>query len=295
MRKKLPKLIAVIGPTASGKSSVALEIAERFGGESISADARQVYRGMDIGTAKTMDTPQHLIDIRNPDEPYTVADFQRDAISVIREIHTRGKLPILVGGTGLYVNAVVDNLSIPKVIANPELRKHLEEKSAGQLLEMLLTRDPHAASTIDRNNKRRIIRALEIIETTGTLARTKGVALFDTLMIGVTLPREELYGRINTRVDEMMRHGFLDEVRGLLKKYPISAKAFDAIGYRELIAWITSGETEPLEKVVEKIKSATRAYARRQLTWWRRDKRIHWIQTPEEALALLRKHLLRKP
>ncbi|MDO8435195.1 MAG: tRNA (adenosine(37)-N6)-dimethylallyltransferase MiaA [bacterium] len=294
MNKKLPKLIVVIGATASGKSELAREIASRFGGEIISADARQVYRGMDIGTAKDT-APQHLVDIRHPDEPYTVADFQHDAIAVIRDIHARGKLPILVGGTGLYVNAVVDNLTIPKVTENPELRKRLEEKSADELLMMLNVRDPHAASLIDPHNKRRIIRALEIIETTGSLNRTKGEPLFDTLMLGITIPREELYQRINARVDSMMQEGFLNEVRALLQKYPPSAKAFDAIGYRELIAWITSGEKEPLETIAEKIKSATRAYARRQLTWWRHDEKVQQITTKEEAIDLISKNLLSQP
>lgn len=310
MNKKMPKkkLAVIVGPTASGKSSLALMLEQKLNGEIVSADARQVYQGMDIGTAKVTlrhpekygsagrreePVPQHLVDIRNPNEPYTVADFQRDAITVIHDIHARGKLPILVGGTGLYVNAVVDNLVIPNVEANPNLRKQFERKNTDQLFEILRNRDPRAAATIDPHNKRRIIRVLEIIKTTGTLDRTKGAPLFDTMLIGITLPREELYRRINARVDTMMQSGFLDEVRTLLQKYPASVKAFDAIGYRELIAWIANGETEPLEQVVTKIKSATRAYARRQLTWWRRDKRIHWIRTPDEAFALLHQHLQR--
>ncbi len=299
-----PKVVAVVGPTASGKTAAGIAIARRFGGEVVSADSRQIYRGMDVGTAKPTASemaavPHHLIDIKDPDEDYTVAEYKRDADAAIKDILARGKLPILVGGTGLYVKAVLENLDIPKVKANPALREKIEgeirEEGLALVFQKLVALDPEAAYVVDPKNPRRIVRALEVALTTGapfTAQRKKNTPLFDALAVGLDLPQETLRARIDARVDQMIRDGLVKETETLVKKYSKECEALSAIGYRELIDHL-EGKTS-LAAAVALIKMNTSHYAKRQLTWFRKDKNIIWIKDPEEALPLVQHFLDKK-
>jgi tRNA dimethylallyltransferase len=297
----IPKLIAVVGPTASGKTALGIALAHRFGGEIVSADSRQIYRGMDIGTAKPTAAerraiPHHLIDIKNPDEDYTVADYQRDAIATINNIIARGKLPIIVGGTGLYVRAVLENLDIPKTVAEPELRarieKNITEVGLAAVFKKLATLDPEAAYVVDPKNPRRVVRALEVALATGvpfTAQRTKRAPLFDALVLGLNPVPELLRERIDRRVDAMMRDGLVSEVARLVKKYGRAPTAFDAIGYREIIAHLDG--TVPLKDATAAIKINTGHYAKRQRTWFKKYGSVKWIKNIEDV-ALITKTFL---
>jgi tRNA dimethylallyltransferase len=304
------KLIVILGPTASGKTSLAIELAKKYNGEIVSADSRQIYKGMDIGTAKPLDLegiPHWLLDIKNPDEIYTVAEFKNDAVEVIKDIQKRGKLPILCGGTGLYIKAVVDNLDIPKVEASPALREKIEqeikEKGLEFVFKKLIKLDPEAAYIVDPKNPRRVVRALEIMLLTKkpfSSQRKLGAPLFDVLEIGISLPNEELKNRIYLRVDEMIRNGLADEVKNLIGEYGADHQAFDAIGYREIIDFLNNKIT--LEQASELIKINTWHYAKRQITWFKREppspsgfgepsKKIHWVSGFSEAEQLLEEFL----
>jgi len=303
------QLLVIVGPTASGKTALSIKLAKKCNGEIISADSRQIYRGMDVGTAKppfspaspsaslrtgprvgaktsvpsgksrvgtqyiSEGVPHHLIDIRNPNEDYTVADYKRDAIRAIRKILKKGKLPILVGGTGLYVKSVVENLGIPKVKENPELRREL---GLDALFKKLVALDPEAAYIVDHKNPRRVIRALEVALITGkpfTAQRKKLKPLFDAEIIGITLPNEKLKMKIEKRVDEMIKNGLVDEVKGLYAKYG-RVKALEAISYLEIIDYLEGKSS--LDEVIAQIKINTWHYAKRQMTWFRKDKNIQW-------------------
>ena len=286
------KLVVILGPTASGKTALAIKLAKKYNGEVVSADSRQIYRGMDIGTAKPSKkemgaAPHYLIDIKNPDEIYTVAEFKKDAVKKITEILKRNKLPILVGGTGLYIKAVVENLDIPKVEANHLLRKkiekEIEKKGLNCVFEKLVKLDPEAAYIVDPKNPRRVVRALEITLLTKkpfSQQRKKGKPLFDVLELGISVPNETLRQRINRRADSMIKDGLVDAAKNLLKKYG-NQQAFDAIGYREIIEFL--GNKITLDKAIEKIKINTWHFAKRQMTWFKRDKRIKWIKNYKEA------------
>ncbi len=281
-------VIAILGPTASGKTALAVAVAKKFNGEIVSADSRQIYRGMNIGTAKPTSSerraiPHHLIDIKNPDEHYTVAEYKADAIAAIKNILRRKKLPILVGGTGLYVKAVLDNLDIPKVSANPKLRAAIEseikKKGLAAVAKKLVALDPEAANIVDMKNPRRVVRALEVALATGkpfTAQRKARPPLFDALKIGLNPPPDELRKRINARVDRMMRTGLLKEVKRLVKKYGVNCEALNAIGYREIIDCLHG--TISLEDAVARIKTNTWRYAKRQMTWFRKDRETHWTR-----------------
>lgn len=296
-----PKLIAIVGPTASGKTTLAISLAQKFGGEIVSADSRQIYRGMDIGTAKpTADErraiPHHLIDIKDPNENYTVADYQRDAIATIEDIIARGKVPLLVGGTGLYMRAVVENLDIPKTVAQPELRAGIEREIARDGLDAvfkkLVALDPEAAGGVDPKNPRRVVRALEVAITTGepfTAQRAKRASLFDTLMLGLNPAPEVLRDRIDHRVDAMLRDGLVHETAALIKKYGVAAPAFDAIGYREIINHLNGDRS--IEQATAAIKINTWHYAKRQMTWFKKTDGIRWIKNPDEAVTLAQEFL----
>ncbi len=297
--KKLPKVIVIVGPTASGKTALAVKIAKKFNGEIVSADSRQIYRGMDIGTAKPSKkemagVPHHLIDIKNPGQNYTAAEYKRDAVKAIKSILKKGKLPILAGGTGLYVKAVVDNLKIPEVKPDPKLRKKLEKEIQSRglnfVFQKLIKLDPEAAYIVDPKNPRRIIRALEIALKTKkpfSSQRKTGKPMFNFIQIGISLPKDRLNERINRRVDSMIKSGLVEEVKTLVKKYGRSQKSFDAIGYREIIDFL-NGKIS-LEEAAELIKKNTRNYAKRQLTWFKKDRRIHWVKNQNEALGLVLK------
>ena len=280
-----PPLIIVLGPTASGKSSLGIALAQRFHGEIVSADSRQVYRSLDIGTAKVTaqeqaQVPHHLLDVVEPGEIYTVSQFQHAAIAAIDAILSRQHIPFLVGGSPHYIQAVVDNLDMPQVAPQPVLRAQLEQRPLPDLLQELEELDPKSFAVIDRNNPRRVIRALEVCISTGKpFSEQRGLAnpLYRPLLIGIQWPREVLYSRIDARVDERMQQGMVQEVQGLLAS-GISHERLEALGleYRFIDRWLR-GEFSSEEQMVERLKYAIHDFTRRQLTWFRRDTRIVWI------------------
>jgi len=301
MPHEKPKIIAIVGPTASGKTALAIELARRFNGEIISADSRQVYRGMDIGTAKPTyeelaAIPHHLIDIKNPDEEYTAAEYKQDAASAIRKILERRKIPFLVGGTGLYIKALIENLDIPPVKADPELRRKIEREIETDGLDAafkkLVALDPDAESVVDPKNPRRVVRALEVALLTGkpfTAQRKSGTPEFSTLMIGLNPGAEILREQIDTRIDEMFRAGLAQETESLIARYSTSLPAFDSIGYRETISYLKNVIT--LEEAIAQIKINTWRYAKRQMTWFRKQKNVHWVDRREKADQLIKSFL----
>jgi tRNA dimethylallyltransferase len=291
----LPKLVTIVGPTACGKTGMSIELAKLFGGEIISADSRQVYRHMDIGTAKVLDTngiPHHLIDVIEPNETYTVSQFREAAIKLVPEIMSRGHVPFLVGGTAMYIFSLLDNWIIPEVAPNDSLREELESKSLRELQERLGVLDPDALSIVDMKNKRRVIRALEVTIGSGqtfSSLRKKGDPLFEPLFIGVDLPREELHRRIDARVDAMVKGGLILEIKDLVKKYSWNNPGMNGIGYRQFKEY-TEG-TETLDMAVERLKHDTKDYAKRQMTWFKRDERIVWCKSTAEASIHIKKFL----
>ena len=288
----MKKIIAIIGPTASGKTALAVRLAKKFGGELISADSRQIYKGMDIGTAKDKSYPQYLVDSLSPKTTFNVLRFKNLCLRNIREVSKKNKLPILVGGSGLYLNVVLYNLKIPKVRADEYLRIKLEKLALGELEKRLKKLDPEAAR-ITAGNKRRIIRALEVIAKTGkpfSEQRKKGKPLFDTLVIGIKVPREKLYERIEKRIDEQIKKGLVGEVKNLVKKYGKNAYTLHGtIAYKELIPYL-SGETT-LESAIQEIKKNSRRFSRRQMTWFRAQPDVRWVDSFKETEKLIRKFL----
>jgi len=288
-------LIAVIGPTATGKSSLALSLAQEFGGEVVSADSRQVYRYMDIGTAKPLPgelslVSHHLIDIINPDEDFSLAQYQQLAYQAIERILKDGELPLLVGGSGLYVWALLEGWGIPEVPPDPEFRRRLEERAAGgeadELYRELMEIDPVAAQRIDKRNVRRLIRALEVTrhsDSPFSKLQRREAPPFDTLIIGLTAERAELYRRIDSRVDIMIEKGLVDEVKRLIAQgYGLDIPAMSGIGYRQ-IGMFLNGEIT-LEEAVRRIKTETHRLVRRQYNWFRlKDKRIHWFDIEQDV------------
>jgi len=298
MKKILPKLIVILGPTASGKSGLGIDLARKFRGEIISADSRQIYRGMNIGTAKISkremrEVRHYMIDLVKPSETLTLAEYKDKAIEVINNISRRGKVPFLVGGTGLYISAIVDNWLIPKVKPSKKLRRELEAKSNKWLFSRLKKLDPATAVRIDQKNKRRLVRAVEVcLSAKGSFSelRKKGEPLFETLLIGLDLPRQKLYKRIGERVDEMLEGGLVREVKGLLKKgYGPNLPAMSGIGYKQIGLYLKHKIS--LEEAVNLIKRDTRRYAKRQMTWFGWDSRIHWVKSGTEAKKHIKKFI----
>ncbi len=289
------KLIVIIGPTASGKSKMAVKLAKKFSGEIISADSRTIYKEMNIGTAKETQkskVPHYLIDIINPNQQFTVALFKRRALKIIKGIQERGKIPFLVGGTGLYISSIVDNLKIPKVKPDYRLRKKMEKLSKEILWQKLLKLDKNAALIVDKNNPRRIIRAIEICQITKkSLAeqRAKGKPLFEILQIGIKLPFKTLYQRINKRVEQMFKKGLVKEVKTLYKKYGENIPGLNCIGYKEIIPALK--KEIGFEEAKELIKRNTRRFAKRQWQWFKRDQRIKWIKNFKEAEGITKSFL----
>jgi tRNA dimethylallyltransferase len=293
MRSNKVPLILVVGPTAVGKTELAIQLAERLNSEIVSADSRLFYRGMDIGTAKPTHeelarVPHHLIDIADPDEILSLAVFQQKAREAIVDIHTRNKIPFLVGGTGQYIRAVTEGWNPPEVEPDERLRSELErmkeERGIYWLYEKLKGLDPAAAEKIDARNYRRTIRALEVIMTTGkrfSEQRGQSESSYQLITIGLARPRAELYERVDQRIDMMFASGFLEEVKGLLAKgYSPSLPTMSAIGYRECIR-VVNGEISE-EQAKAEIRRATRVFVRRQANWFKEtDPNIKWFQVKE--------------
>ena len=283
-----PPLILIVGPTAVGKTELAIQLAERLNGEIVSADSRLFYRGMDIGTAKPSReeqarVPHHLIDIANPDEILSLAVFQQKAHEIIADIHSRNKLPFLVGGTGQYVRAVTEGWTPPEVIPNEQLRDELgkmkDERGIYWLHEKLRELDPAAAEKIDARNFRRTIRALEVIMTTGkkfSEQRGQSDSPYQLITIGLIRPRAELYARVDARIEAMFANGFLDEVKTLLARgYAPTLPTMSAIGYRECVE-VLEGKIN-VEEAKQAIRRMTRIFVRRQANWFKEsDPTIYW-------------------
>ena len=322
------KLIVILGPTASGKSELAIKLALRLGSrqrrgspqvagqakkkfgingaEIISADSRQIYRGMDIATAKPSRSkklkvksqkylvngiPHHLIDVVYPNQEFNVAIYKKLGLKVIKDIQKRGKLPFLVGGTGLYIQTIVDNIEFPKVPPQKKLREKLEKKSAKELFEIYQKLDPEGTKFIEKENPRRLIRAIEVCKVTGTSfwkQRQRGSPLFNVLQIGIKSAREKLQERIIERVQKMFKLGLEKEVKNLIKKYGW-IPPLQTIGYQE---WKEYFEGKINKNDVKNlIIKHTNQFARRQMTWFKKDKRIKWVKIHRQAERLLKEFL----
>lgn len=300
----LPKLVVVVGSTASGKSALGIRLAQRFHGEIVSADSRQVYRGLDIGTAKVSAqeqalAPHHLLDVVDPWQVYTVAQFQREAIAAIDDILARGSQPLLVGGSPHYIQAVIDHLDVPQIPPQPELRAQLLALPHAELLARLAELDPHCYATIDQQNARRVIRALEVCIISGkpfSQQRSTSAPLYEPLLVGIHWPREVLYARIDQRVDARMQQGMVHEVQTLLEQ-GLSFERLESLGleYRFVGRWL-HGDFPDEATMVQRLKYAIHDFVRRQLTWFRREQRIVWVQGgedgEEEAERIVRAFLL---
>lgn len=295
-----PPLIAIVGPTASGKTAVGIAVAKQCNGEIVSADAVAVYRYLDIGAAKPDISEReqatfHVIDVANPDEDYSLSDFETQANAAIAAIRARGKTPILVGGTGLYVRSVTATLSMPNVAPQEAFRAALwtevESSGAAVLHQRLEQVDPISAAKILPGDGKRIIRALEVLEVTGhpmssfhTPEGVRGIPRPNTFQFGLTRNRAELYRRIETRVDAMLESGLADEVQGLLERgYGPALKSMQSLGYRHLCRHLIEGQ--PIGETVEELKRDTRRFAKRQLSWFGNDPGVTWVNVTDEDTA----------
>jgi len=300
------KVIAIVGPTAVGKTSLSIRLAKRFDGEIISGDSMQIYKGMDIGTSKITeeekeDIPHYMLDIRNPGEDFSVAQFKTLVQQHIKDITERNRLPFIVGGTGLYIKSVLYDYDFSDRKRDPAITKRLEtfvrEKGVLPLYEKLKKIDPYQAEKIHPNNYRRVIRALEIYETTGmTMSeyhkQQKSEPIYDYLLIGLTMERSILYEKINKRVDEMIDLGLVEEVKELIDQNLEDSQAMKAIGYKEFIPYF-KGE-QSLEQSIQLLKRNTRRYAKRQLTWFKNKMNVEWFdltKAREESYLKIEKRI----
>jgi len=289
--ESLPKIITVVGPTASGKSDLAVDIAKRFNGEVVSADSRQVYKGMDIGTGKITEkemkgVPHHMLDIASPKRRFTVLQYQKKARKAIAGILARGKVPIICGGTGFYIDAITQNIEIPRVPTNSTLRIKLEKTPLDELVELLKEKDPRRASDIDLKNPRRIIRALEIVDALGKVPEqsSNSSGEYDVLHIGIKADDEVLRERIHARLLKRMNKGMLAEVERLHTE-GVSWKRMEELGleYRYLARFLQGFITKP--EMLERLNIEIRKYAKRQRTWLKRNKDIKWFELSETLKA----------
>jgi tRNA dimethylallyltransferase len=290
------KLIVVLGPTASGKTELASKLAKKFNGEIVNADSRQVYKGMDIGTAKPTKkemkgVPHYLLDIASPKRKFTVAQYRKLALKAIEKIQKRGKIPFLVGGTWFYIRAIVDGLVIPEVSPDWKLRKELEKKTQKELYKILKKLDPERAKTIEKENKRRLIRAIEICKKIGKVPPLKFNPLpYPVLMIGIKRKKKELMGKIRKRFFEWLKRGLILEVIKL-RKMGFSFKRIKEFGihYREIARYLQGkiSEKEMIENSIKEIQN----YAKKQMNWFKKDKRVKWINNYREAEKLVRDYL----
>ncbi len=292
MTDKKKRVVCIVGPTASGKTALSVSLAEKISGEIVSCDSMQIYRGMDIGTAKPTaremhNIPHHMLSVVEPSETYSAARYVKEAGKAVDDIISRGKLPIIVGGTGLYVDSLIKGTEFAAFHEDTEYRRELfalyEKKGAGYIHSLLEKVDPERAAQIHENNVKRVIRALEVYKASGQTITEhdeeskKSPPRYDAVYIGLMYEdREKLYERINRRVDEMMASGLYDEVKRIISQgISPEATAMQAIGYKELVAFLEGKCTEAA--AVESIKQASRRYAKRQMTWFRRNEKINWI------------------
>ena len=291
-----PKVIVLCGPTASGKTSLSIELAKRINGEIISCDSMQIYKDMDIGTAKPTEQEKqgikhYLLDFLSPEVRYSVADYKKDAEKAIEEILKKRKVPIIVGGTGLYINSLIYNIEYKDSKIDIDYRNKLEkmvvEKGLENLYEMAQKIDPEAMKNISHNDKKRIMRVLEIYNETGKtkteleIESRKNEPKYNYIVFTLDMDRDKLYERINKRVDIMLKNGLIHEVEKLINTYKIMPTAMQGLGYKEVVEFLKGNCTE--EEMVEKIKMETRRYAKRQLTWFRKNKETIWLNGLEEA------------
>jgi len=294
MKKRLPKLVVILGPTASGKTDLAVKLAKKFNGEIVSADSRQIYKKMDIGTAKPSKkekrlVPHHLIDLIKPNQRFNAAVYKRLALKAIKDVENRNKMPFLVGGTGLYIKSIIDNINFPAVPAQKKLRKNLENKTEKELFKIYSKLDPEGAKFIDKNNKRRLIRAIEVCKVTKKpfwKQREKGRNLFNALIIGIKLPKKELEKRIKIRIEKMFKLDLEREVKNLTKKYGWEISPFQTIGYQEWKDYFNkkSGRNDVKKQVI----LHTLQFSKRQMTWFKKNKRIKWIKNYKSAEKLVK-------
>ena len=289
-----PKVIVICGPTASGKTALSIELAKRINGEIISSDSMQIYKDMDIGTAKptkeeTQGIKHYLIDCVSPDERYSVANFKKDAKAAIKEIVQKGKTPIVVGGTGLYVDSLIYEIDYNDIEIDEQYRNQLEDIAKNDGLDKLYEEakkiDPEAISKISENDQKRIIRVLEIYHSTGK-TKTEQEAMsrkepeYDYKVFALNWERDILYERINKRVDIMIEQGLIEEVKNIKEKYNKFPTAMQGLGYKEVVDYLDGKYSK--EEMIEKIKMETRRYAKRQLTWFRKNKQTIWLDGKED-------------
>lgn len=287
------RLLVIVGPTAVGKSDLSIRLAKRFNGEIISGDSMQIYRGLDIGTAKVtkeemQGIPHYMIDIKEPHESFSVSEFQQEARKYISEINRKGKLPILVGGTGLYVQAVTYDYRFTKVGADQKLRNELEqyaEQYGNEALHRKLKNvDPASFETIHPNNRKRVIRALEVIELTGkpfsSYKQKQLEPVYEAIFVGLSMERKKLYARINARVDKMIENGLIEEAYRLYQQNLRDTQAAQAIGYKELFDYFDGKLSK--EEAIELLKRNSRKYAKRQYTWFQNKMEIKWFDVTED-------------
>lgn len=287
MRSNKQKVIVVLGPTSTGKSDLGVLLARRFDGEVISADSRQVYRGLDIGSGKITKremrgVPHHMLDVTSPRIRYTVARYAKDGMRAVRSIIQKNRLPIIVGGTGLYIDTLVFGTTFPEVAPNSPLRKRLEKKSAAALFALLKKKDPKRAAFIDPHNTRRLIRALEIVDALGGVPQSlRTVPHYDALFIGLALPMEKLRAKIRTRLEKRLKQGMTREVQRL-RESGLSWKRIDDLGleYRFISRHLRGIISK--EEMTEAIERESLQYAKRQMTWFKRNKDIVWA-SPDET------------
>ena len=282
------KVIAIVGPTASGKTAYSIELAKNINGEIISADSRLVYKDLNIGTAKPSNEemqgiPHYMINLVEPTFDYSAGLYKNEAQKIITDIHSRGKTPIVVGGTGLYTDILLKGFELPEIEPDYELRDKLSKLSPDKLYEKLKKIDSDGANTIEKNDKKKLIRALEIVSITGKslqAARSISQSEYDVEWIGKNFERDILYKRINERVDLMIKQGLINETKNLLSKYGRTYNIINTIGYREITQYLDG--TTTLEESIELLKKNTRNYAKRQLTWFRKNSEIKWDVYPDK-------------
>jgi tRNA dimethylallyltransferase len=300
---RTPPLIVILGPTSSGKSALGIKLARKFKGEIISADSRQVYTGMDLGTGKVTKAEQrmvrhHLLDVAAPKKQYTVSEFQTSAQDVIGKVTDAGKIPFLVGGTPFYIYSVVDNLKFPEVAPNLKLRAQLEKKSATELLKILKKLDPRRAATIEQKNPRRLIRAIEIVKSTGSpvppLTSLTPPTYLTPLLLGISIPLPKLYKLIDQRLEKRLKGGMLRETKSLLKQKKVTHKRLQEMGLEYRFASDYLRGKINYDEMVVLMKNANHKFAKRQMTWFKTDNRIKWITSQTQAEKLVRNFLKTK-